>query len=266
MAAVELDLSNAFHSISRSSVASILHRDSLPIFAALYLHPTPLHFHRHTILMRNGIPQGCNTGPCLLATVIEPIFTAFTLHYPDCSITAYADDIAIIGPHHLIDNATSHLTAQLSSAGFSLAQKPFIPHLTRATSKIATLTTAASTLAQKPLPLHFLTWIFANLLDRTLYHTIIMHFHNNTNTTLHLQENLIAAFLTPLFGIPPSFPAAALAAIGLPFPSPRLPYVIGRLSPALRDTLLAATPSSLHPAVSDLLDYTPPSPPLHPSP
>ena len=102
---VKVDAKNAFNTLSRRAMLSAVRRHfpSLAPFVDLcYEHDTPLFFRRergHTRLeSREGTHQGDPLGCLLLSLPLHDVLRAIHVGHPEVVITAYIDDVFLVGP------------------------------------------------------------------------------------------------------------------------------------------------------------------------
>jgi hypothetical protein len=100
-AALTVDLSNAFNSISREKIRQQLelHFPSLlPYFHAAYTTGAPLYYRGEVLTYSmEGVRQGDPLGPALFAVGLHPTLQQLQGEFPNVRIYAYLDDVTFTG-------------------------------------------------------------------------------------------------------------------------------------------------------------------------
>ena len=115
---VKVDAKNAFNTLSRRAMLAAVRRhfpNLTPFIDLCYEHDTPLFFRRergHTRLeSREGTHQGDPLGCLLLSLPLHDVLRAIHAEHPEVVITAYIDDVFLVGPRAEVAAAYRDLVA-----------------------------------------------------------------------------------------------------------------------------------------------------------
>ncbi|KAL0208357.1 hypothetical protein P9112_010944 [Eukaryota sp. TZLM1-RC] len=96
-----LDFKNAFNAVKRSSILPLLQThfpEAESFFYNFYGSQSTLVYEEFNLISSSGVKQGDPLGPFFFCLAIHPIMCELKQEFPDVHITAYMDDISIIGP------------------------------------------------------------------------------------------------------------------------------------------------------------------------
>ncbi|KAL0207484.1 hypothetical protein P9112_012112 [Eukaryota sp. TZLM1-RC] len=96
-----LDFKNAFNAVKRSSILPLLQThfpEAESFFYNFYGSQSTLVYEEFNLISSSGVKQGDPLGPFFFCLAIHPSMCELKQEFPDVHITAYMDDISIIGP------------------------------------------------------------------------------------------------------------------------------------------------------------------------
>ncbi|KAL0206153.1 hypothetical protein P9112_001460 [Eukaryota sp. TZLM1-RC] len=96
-----LDFKNAFNAVKRSSILPLLQThfpEAESFFYNFYGSQSTLVYEEFNLISSSGVKQGDPLGPFFFCLAIHPLMCELKQEFPDVHITAYMDDISIIGP------------------------------------------------------------------------------------------------------------------------------------------------------------------------
>lgn len=110
---LQLDAKNAFNTLSRQDMLeAVLDRaPKLGRYALwMYTTPSPLHLTqapvgRDTLWSRAGVRQGDPCGPLFFALAMQGALEQVNSHFQDVEVLAYLDDVFLLGPAHMVEQA-----------------------------------------------------------------------------------------------------------------------------------------------------------------
>ena len=121
------DLQNAFNSVSREAFfrETSCHLPSImPFTRLLYGQPSPLIYKgsdtSSEILSCEGVHQGDPLGPFYFCVAIHPVLQSLSESHPDLLVSAFFDDVNLLGPPDQIGAAIPRLTDAFHSCGLRL--------------------------------------------------------------------------------------------------------------------------------------------------
>ncbi|KAL0216333.1 hypothetical protein P9112_008517 [Eukaryota sp. TZLM1-RC] len=96
-----LDFKNAFNAVKRSSILPLLQThfpEAESFFYNFYGSQSTLVYEEFNLISSSGVKQGDPLGPFFFCLAIHPLLCELKQEFPDVHITAYMDDISLIGP------------------------------------------------------------------------------------------------------------------------------------------------------------------------
>ncbi|KAL0218848.1 hypothetical protein P9112_004501 [Eukaryota sp. TZLM1-RC] len=96
-----LDFKNAFNAVKRSSILLLLQThfpEAESFFYNFYGSQSTLVYEEFNLISSSGVKQGDPLGPFFFCLAIHPLMCELKQEFPDVHITAYMDDISLIGP------------------------------------------------------------------------------------------------------------------------------------------------------------------------
>ncbi|KAL0219785.1 hypothetical protein P9112_005438 [Eukaryota sp. TZLM1-RC] len=106
---MSLDFSNGFNSLSRRSIHGALLQympELMPYFQSTYSTYSNLHFGNSILSSSSGVKQGDPLGPLLFCLAIHPILMQIQEMFPSLKMTAYMDDVVLIGDLSIVKHKT----------------------------------------------------------------------------------------------------------------------------------------------------------------
>ncbi|KAL0222104.1 hypothetical protein RCL1_001958 [Eukaryota sp. TZLM3-RCL] len=126
-AALMLDFSNAFNSVTRSSILNALNASPLsavvPYFFTLYRNSSNLLFNKYTVLSSSGVKQGDPLGPLLFCLAVNQIIVKFQEKFSDFKIVGYMDDLTLVGEPTEMEEAMAYFGSLAKEIGLFLNAK-----------------------------------------------------------------------------------------------------------------------------------------------
>lgn len=127
---VALDAANAYNRFSRKRILSAFyaHKDLRPAFGVVDLalgNPGALGVYEAGVRTQNlastrGVRQGMVLGPLLFATAMAEIIRPLLAKHPAAKITAYLDDLTVVGPRAAVQAFLDEAGPLLAEAGFEI--------------------------------------------------------------------------------------------------------------------------------------------------
>ena len=121
------DIANAFNSISRAAIFRVTcqHLPSiLPFTKVLYGQPSPLIYRGNNsiavLFSREGVHQGDPLGPFYFCVAINACVQQFQDNHRDIVVSAYFDDIFLMGLPQSVDKALPELISGLEQYGLQM--------------------------------------------------------------------------------------------------------------------------------------------------